>query len=79
MIINKMEERFEKMTVSFGPEHDFIGIKLKFLEDRRLHVDIMDYLRTAVKDFDKSGLKVANDPAKYDLIYVDLWSRRKEA
>ena len=46
-----MEEMFGKMAVSFGPEYDFTGAKLKFLEDQRLCVDMRDFLRNAVEDF----------------------------
>ena len=42
MVIGSIENRFEKMVVSLGLEHDFIGTKIKFLEDPRVRVDMQN-------------------------------------
>ena len=66
------------MATSFGPEHGFIGIKLKFLEDWRLRVDMRHCLRSAVEDVDESGSKGASAPAKHDLMDVGVSSPKAE-
>ena len=78
MVISKMEERFGKMVVSFVPEFDFIGMKLKFLEDRRLNADIRYCMRSVVEDFDESNLKGANTATNNDLIDIDVSSQKVE-
>ena len=70
-IINKLKKRFGKMTVNFGPVCDFIGIKMRFLENRTLEVDMRSYLEEAVVDFDEGNLKPATTPAKLKLFSID--------
>ena len=70
-IISKLEKKFGKMTVNFGPDYDFIGIKMRFLDDKTLEVDMRDYLRDAIEDFGEDNLKPAKTPAKLNLFEVD--------
>ena len=51
--ITKLQERFEKITVKYGPVYDFIRIKIRFLEKGVLEVDMRSYLNKVVVDFGK--------------------------
>ena len=77
-VILELKEKIGKMTVNFRPNYDFLRIKLRFLENRTLEVDIRKYLEDAVKDFSKDRLKLAKTPAKLDLFNVNNKLRRVE-
>ena len=70
-VITKFEKRFRKMTVNFGPVYDFIRIKMIFLENRTLEVDMRSYLKEAIVDFGEGNLKPTITPAKLNLFSID--------
>ena len=59
------------MTITRGKKHEFLGIKIDFLDDGTAELDMSSYLRNAVA---ASGLKIvrhARTAAKKDLHVVD--------
>ena len=60
-----------------GKYHDFLGMKLEFLRDKRVKVDIKEYLLKAVDEFGEE-LTPVTTPAKNNLINVDPNSPKVE-
>jgi hypothetical protein len=48
MIIGKLEERFDKMTVTRGKEHVFLGMNIKYTDKRTAIVTMRSYLEEAI-------------------------------
>jgi hypothetical protein len=76
MIIGKLEERFGKMTVTRGKEHVFLGMNIKYTNERTATVTMRSYLEEAIIE---SGLNVTHSvatPANKGLFEVDEASPR---
>jgi Reverse transcriptase (RNA-dependent DNA polymerase) len=48
LIIQKIEKRFGKMTVTRGPKHTFLGMNITFNGDETVNIVMDDYLRESV-------------------------------
>jgi hypothetical protein len=71
MIIGKIEERFDTMTVTRGKEHVFLGMNIKYTDQRTAVITMKSYLEEAI---DESGLSInrtAATPARKNLFEVD--------
>ena len=75
-VISQLEEKFSKIIVNFGLGCDFIGIKIRFLENKMLEVDIRSYLKKATDDFSKDNLRFTKNPAKLSLLDADMNSHQ---
>ncbi|KAI2513062.1 Reverse transcriptase (RNA-dependent DNA polymerase) [Fragilaria crotonensis] len=53
-VIEQIEDRFGKMTVTRGKEHTFLGMKILYKENGTAEITMRDYLEEAIVD---SGLK----------------------
>mmetsp|Transcript_13911 Transcript_13911/g.26194 ORF Transcript_13911/g.26194 Transcript_13911/m.26194 type:complete len:735 (+) Transcript_13911:3-2207(+) len=62
-IIGKIEAKFGKMKVSRGKEHDFLGMKIKFNENRTVSIDMCEYVKGAIDGFSEAITKSASTPA----------------
>ncbi len=62
-VIDKIEERFGKMVVSRGKSHDFLGMKLDFLEDKTVTVGMKEHIKGAIADFPEDITRDAATPA----------------
>jgi hypothetical protein len=70
-VIEKIEERFGKMTVVRGKEHVFLGMKIRYNDNRTVTIVMKEYLNEAIAE---SGLKITREaatPATRDLFEVD--------
>jgi hypothetical protein len=71
-VILKIEERFGKMSVTRGKEHEFLGMKINFNEDRTVRISNMSsYVEEAIKQFPETILKRASTPANKNLFIID--------
>jgi hypothetical protein len=78
MIIGKLEERFEKMTLTRRKEHTFLGMNTKYTTEQTAIVTMRSYLEEAIIE---SGLDVTHSvttPANKGLFKVDEASPRLE-
>jgi Reverse transcriptase (RNA-dependent DNA polymerase) len=57
-IIEKLEAKFGKMSVSRGREHNFLGMKVRYNGDRTATITMKDYLQEAI---DESGLDIKKE------------------
>ena len=62
-VIDKIEERFGKMVVSRGKSHEFLGMKLDFLEDKTVTVGMKEHIKGAIADFPEDIIRNAATPA----------------
>jgi len=62
-VIDKIEEKFGKMVVSRGKSHEFLGMKLDFLEDKTVTVGMKEHIKGAIADFPEDIIRNAATPA----------------
>lgn len=69
-IIEKIERKFGKMSVSRGRKHEFLGMKIELREDRTVSIDMKDYVKKAIQEFPVDIVKNASTPANRFLFDV---------
>ena len=78
MVTEKMEQRFDKMTVTRGKEHVFLGMNIRYTDTNTAVITMKDYLRESIEE---SGLDIRREaatPAKKNLFEVNDASTRLE-
>ena len=71
-IIEKIEEKFGKMTVTRGKVHTFLGMKITLQKDKTVMiVEMKEYIKDAIEDFAQDVSKHVATPAKKDLFEID--------
>lgn len=71
-IISKIEDKFGKMEVTYGDEHTFLGMKLKYNRKRKtVTVDMKEYALEAIEESGMDITRNANTPAKANLYIID--------
>ena len=70
-IIQQIENRFGKMTVTRGMKHTFVGMDITFRGDKKVEIIMMEYIHESITAFGEDIGKGATTPAKGDLFQVD--------
>jgi hypothetical protein len=70
-IIQQIESKFGKMSVTRGRSHTFLGMKIEFSDKGTLTIDMKEYIVEAIKDFCEDVSLSATTPAKRDLFDVN--------
>ena len=70
-IIERIEERFGKMTVTRGDEHVFLGMNFVFDGNGKVRIAMKDYLSEAIEECGMKIERTVATPAKKDLFDVD--------
>ena len=70
-VINKIEERFGKMTVTKGDRHTYLGMDIYFPGNADVQVLMKDYLGEAVEEFPEDCSAYASSPAATHLFRVN--------
>jgi hypothetical protein len=70
-IIKKLEQRFDKMTVTRGKEHVFLGMNIKYTEQRTAIITMKSYLTEAITESGLNITKKVATPARKHLFDVD--------
>ena len=71
-IIQDLEKKFGKMSVTRGCKHKLLGMNLNFKSNRTVTIQMKDYLRESI---DESGLNITHEaatPAKGNLFDVEI-------
>jgi hypothetical protein len=74
-VIEKFEEPVGKMTMTWGREHKFLGMKIRYNENRTATATMRGYLQEAI---DKSGIEIKQTvitPGTRQLFEIDESSR----
>ena len=74
-IIDKLEKRFDKMTVTRGKEHVFLGMNIRYTEKRTAVVTMKQYLQEALNECGMDITREAATPARKTLFEVDTGSK----
>ena len=70
-MINKLEDKFEKMSVTRGSKHTFVGMGLTFNKDGTVTIDMNDYIKECIETSGKQFNGGATTPAKRNLFEID--------
>jgi hypothetical protein len=70
-IIETIEGRFGKMTVTRGKDHVFLEMDISFLDKGTVSVKMKDYIKEAMADFGENITRNATTPAKRNLFDTD--------
>jgi Reverse transcriptase (RNA-dependent DNA polymerase) len=71
MIIEQLEKRFDKMTVTRGREHVFLGMNIRYTNDKTAVITMKDYLTEAIEESKLEINKTIATPAGRDLFDVN--------
>jgi hypothetical protein len=75
-IIDQIEERFDKMTVTRGREHTFLGMKIRYTGEGTAIITMKQYLEEALAESEIRISRTAVTPATRNLFEVDPDSPR---
>ena len=70
-VIKQLEKKFDKMTVTRGKEHNFVGMDIVMRDDEKFEVTMKEYLNESIEAFPEEIVKSARTPAKGDLFSED--------
>ncbi len=70
-VIELIEERFGKMTVTRGKKHVFLGMDITFCDDGTATVKMKDYIKESIAEFGESIVRNAATPARKDLFDIN--------
>ena len=66
-----VEKEVEKITVSRGDTHTFLGMRITFNKNGTVSVDMSDYIIEVLQDFPDKLNKSATSPARPNLFEID--------
>ena len=69
-VINKLEGHFGKLEISRGREHNFLGMRIKFIGNE-VHISMKDYIREAIDIFPEPTNMKVTSPAKKNLFEIN--------
>ena len=75
-VIQQIEERFQKMTVTRGKQHTFLGMDITYTSVGTAEVSMRQYLEEAIVESGLAVKRKANSPARKDLFEVDQSAKR---
>ncbi len=70
-VIQRVEQKFGKMTVTRGKNHVFLGMNIDFHDDGTVSIKMKDYIKEAIADFGEDVTQEAVTPAKRELFDID--------
>ena len=75
-IIEQIEERFQKTTVTRGKKHTFLGMDITYTEKGTAEITIRQYLEEVIAESGLAVKRKAHSPARKDLFDIDNNSKR---
>ena len=63
-VIELIEERFGKMTVTRGKKHVFLGMDITFCDDGTATIKMKDYIKVSIAEFGESIVRNTATPAR---------------
>ena len=70
-IIKKIESKHDKMTVTRGRKHTFVGMDFELKDDGSIHITTVDYIKEALADFGEIVHGTSQSPANKNLFIID--------
>ena len=62
-IVAKIGKRFPGLTISTVTEHTFLGIRIKYLDNGTVSLNMRDYIQEVVDDFGEDVSQTVSTPA----------------
>ena len=62
-IVAKIGKRFPGLTISTGTEHTFLGIRIKYLDNGTVSLNMRDFIQEVVDDFGEDVSQTVSTPA----------------
>jgi hypothetical protein len=75
-VVEQIENRFGKMSVTRGKKHTFLGMNITYNDDRTASILMREYLEEAIAEFDGPIKRTASSPAKNNLFSVNDTSQQ---
>ena len=70
-IIEELEEKYGKMTVTRGKHHTYVGINIIYGDDKEVIIEMKEYIREAIEEFPEELIKLVTSPASLHLFEVN--------
>ena len=70
-VVDKIEARYGKMTVTRGNKHTYVGMDIEFTKNGEVELTMKDYIREALKEFGEDCSAKAASPAASHLFQVN--------
>ena len=67
VILAKVEKHFGSLTIQRGPDYDFLGMNIKFLDNKSVEINMTPQIKDAIESFGEVITKKAVTPATRDL------------
>ena len=74
-VIEQIEERFGKMTVTRGRDHVFLGMNIAYKDNVTAEITIREYLEEAISDSNLDIKRTAATPTKRDLFEISATAK----
>jgi hypothetical protein len=74
-VIERIEERFGKMTVTRGKKHVFLGMEIEHLANGAASADMSEHLREGMQEFPEAINSSVASPARRDVCETDEKSK----
>jgi hypothetical protein len=75
-ILESIEKKFGKMSITRGKKHSFIGMDIDILENKKLKILMKGHIEEAINNFNEEITRTAPTPARKDLFEIDENSER---
>jgi hypothetical protein len=66
-VIERIEKKVRKMSVTRWKKHVFLGMDIKFFKDGTATIKMREYIEEAINNFGENIAQTANTPAKKNL------------
>jgi hypothetical protein len=70
-VIERIEERFGKIVVTWGKKHVFLDMGIEFHDNGTASIKMKDYIKEAIRDFGEDITTTATSPARKNLFEID--------
>lgn len=70
-VIKGLEEEFGSVNPVFGNEQEYLGMKLRIDDERKLHIDMRDQVSEIIQDFSLDIKGTVSSPATRSLMTID--------
>ena len=70
-VLSGLERRFGELTIKRGKEHTFVGMDIKFNNDKTVTISMPDYIKECIESYRKVFNGGCTTPAKKSLFEID--------
>ena len=71
-VLLQLEKKFDKMSITRGKQHSFVGMNITLLDNGSVKIMMDDYIKECIEVFGGDKIKNRRTPAGHDLFDVDM-------